>query len=179
MITTIIFVVVALSAIVVFIQAARRGLPVLTVADATAQTYDVDIEAFGNLLDSTQSEYVRQRLSRREFAWYRRERARVLIEYVTRISHNSAVLIGLAHHLRSETNEELLRQNEELLALAIRTRTYAIFALLLLYVNVRVPWLKASLEQLAGGYQAALQGFNTIELTFQKVHAPTLSAAQG
>lgn len=172
MITTLIIVVLAALGLIMIVQSARRGLPIRTLADASAQTQPVDMEAFTNLLDVSQQEYVRGRLSAREYAWYQRERSRVLIEYVERISHNSAVLIGLAHQLRSaESDAEFQRRNNDVLGLAIRTRTFALLALALLHISARAPWLATSLRQLAGGYQAARQGFDVLELTLARIHA--------
>lgn len=174
MITTLIIVALAALGLVVVVQSARRGLPVRTLADASAQTQPVDMEAFLNLLDQSQQDYVRSRLSKREYAWFQRERSRVLIEYVQRISHNAAVWIGLAHQLRvAESDPELQRQNADVLALAIRTRSYAMLAVALLRVSAHAPWLGTSLKQLAGGYQAAKHGYSVLELTFARLHATT------
>src|SRR6266702_4807613 len=125
MIATYILVVLSLVAVGSFVLVARFGVSeVRSEKDLDARTVPIDMEIVANLLDSEQIQYVRSRLSDQEFLSFERERAKVLIEYVKRISQNAALLVGFAHYSQAQQRDEA---RADLYTLALRVRAHSIW----------------------------------------------------
>src|SRR5579863_468647 len=71
------------------LQVSRRsvGLPV--------SIHPIDIEAFRNLIDSAEDEYLRRRLPPSEFRVVRRKRLRAMAAYVHTVGENAAALVRI------------------------------------------------------------------------------------
>jgi hypothetical protein len=133
---------------------ARYGAPgVYSEKELDARLLPVDLAAVANLYDSEQIEYVRSRLTRREFASYERARGKVLIQYVKRFFQNSGLLVGYAHHIDVEGSAGI---RSELLNRALTLRIESLRMLLLLYLKVCFPLLPIKLEALIFSYRLAI-----------------------
>src|SRR4051794_7273813 len=78
------------------VLAVRGGLSIGT-GDANESLQPVHLPALMNLLDESQQDYLRTRLSKQDFAKLQRQRNKALLVYVKRIASNSAVLMRHAH----------------------------------------------------------------------------------
>jgi hypothetical protein len=130
-----------------FYWTARHGTRNVTSdSQLESNSQPIDLEIFSNLLDLDQISYVRSRLSANEFAWYERERSRVILEYVKRISHNAALVIGYAHHLPRE------HQNDDLLALGLKVRFQCLWIMFLLNLKIIFPSTSVPIADLLTSY---------------------------
>src|SRR4051812_18427270 len=131
MITSYIVVLVSIAALASFLLVARFGFfRVRSEQEFSKRLIPIDVSIIENLYDPEQIAYVRSRLTHREFLQFERERSRVLIEYVRRISNNAALLVGLAHHLEGQGRVGL---SEGLFAVALRVRLQCIWTLTVLH----------------------------------------------
>jgi len=99
----------------------------------------VDVEAFRNLIDPDEEEYLRRRLHPAEFRKIQRARLRAAAEYISCAAHNAAVLLRVAEAARLSSDPQVARMAEELVENAIRLRLYAFQAIPRLYVAMIVP----------------------------------------
>ncbi len=72
-----------------------RNSSVNGVEDLAGRTRPVDLEAFRNLVDASEEDFLRASLSRREFRAVQRERTRAAVEYIRNSAHNAACLLRL------------------------------------------------------------------------------------
>ncbi len=72
-----------------------RNSSVNSVEDLAGRTRPVDLEAFRNLVDAGEEDFLRASLSRREFRAVQRERTRAAVEYIRKSAHNAACLLRL------------------------------------------------------------------------------------
>src|SRR4051794_29666192 len=94
----------------------------------------IDMQSFLNLVDHSEVEYLRSRLSHRDFQSLERKRSLVLVDYVSRVSHNASLLIGFAHYLGEDQ-----QQSRQLLAAALNLRAYSTYVIALLYLKYLLP----------------------------------------
>ena len=154
MIVNYIILVLSAVAVVSLLAIARAGVPkICSEEELEARILPVDLAALANLYDPEQIQYVRSRLTSREFALYEKERGRVLIEYVKRISANSALLIGFAHSV--ELNRATGSAGD-LLMLALKVRVRSLLTLALLYLKTLIPQASIELDGLVFSYRLAM-----------------------
>ena len=136
----VILVIAAILSFVVILYVARsRSLQISAGADLAHQIQPIDVEAFRNLLDPAEDDYLRQRLSAAEFRTVRRERLRAIAAYVQVAGRNAAVLVRIgqsAIHAHDAHTAEAARQ---LVDQALQLRYNAAFALLKIYVALAWP----------------------------------------
>jgi hypothetical protein len=113
----------------------------------------VDVEAFRNLIDPDEEEYLRNRLHPAVFRKIRRERLRAAAEYILCAAHNAAVLLSLAQAARSSPDPAVAAMAEKLIANAIRLRLYAFQAIPRLYVAMVFPVRRPSPVRVADRYE--------------------------
>lgn len=141
-------------AVVSLLAIARAGVPKISSERELAERIlPVDLTALANLYDPEQINYVRSRLTTREFAKYERERGRILIEYVKRISRNSALLIGFSHYIESTGVSSIAG---DLLVLALKVRLKSFLTLCLLYFKTLFPSASIKLDGLIFNYRLAM-----------------------
>src|SRR5439155_26076680 len=91
------FVLVLLSLIALLLMYAVRGKtsPVGELDDLVGRTRPVDIDAFRNLIDPAEEEFLRENMPPSDFRAVQRERLRASVDYVCCAAHNAAILVGL------------------------------------------------------------------------------------
>jgi len=157
--------------VLLFYWGRGRVRGVTSVADVTALTVPVDVKAMMNLLDPAQQIFLAARLSEKDFRMLQAERTKVLLEYVHRIAHNSAVLISLGHAAMTDVAEpQIAMQGQELVTLALRTRLLALTAMVMLYTSAHTPWLSTCLELSAGRYQSAREHVDALGRLLEASH---------
>ena len=94
MTTTIILVLVSLLALVCLLWLAKgRTVSANVLQNPTEHMRAVDVEAFRNLVDPDEEEFLRANLSPPEFRRIQRERLRAAVEYVSCAAQNAAILL--------------------------------------------------------------------------------------
>jgi len=164
MITTLLFVLVGLSAVLFLGRAVHgRTEPISSVAEATARMKQIDLPAFTNLIDPAQREYLRSRLSRHDFAYLERMRNRVCLEYVKRIADNATVLLSWGRSaLLSPELAAYKDEAREIVDAAMTVRLTALYAIAQLYLGVVMPSLELQVGSLLTKYQYAASRMTTI-----------------
>jgi len=90
----------------------------------------VDIEAFRNLIDPAQDEYLRHRLPAAKFRAVRRARLRAMAAYVAVAARNAAVLIHISQNALAANDPQTVEAARQLVNQALLLRRNAGFALL-------------------------------------------------
>ena len=149
------FVLVLLSLIALLLMYAVRGKtsPVGELDDLVGRTRPVDIDAFRNLIDPAEEDFLRENLPPSEFRAVQRERLRAAVDYVSCAAHNAAILVGLGEAARVSPDPKIAKAGEQLLDSALRLRLYAFLSIIRLYLGIVVPGARLSAGRLADNYQ--------------------------
>jgi hypothetical protein len=99
----------------------------------------IDVEAFRNLADPAEDDYLRQRLPASELRRVRRERLRALAVYVQIVAQNAAVLIHVGQSALNSGDSRATTAARELVDDALLLRRNAAFALFRIYIALAWP----------------------------------------
>jgi hypothetical protein len=113
----------------------------------------VDVEAFRNLVDPEEEEFLRANLAPAEFRRIQRERLRAAVEYVSCAAQNAAILLRLADAGRRSSDPTTAEAAEKLVNNALRLRLYAMQAIPRLYLNMIFPGARISPVRVAESYE--------------------------
>jgi hypothetical protein len=148
MIFSIILAILALSVPVIIRLARDRGTP-----PRLDQIRAVDLDAFRNLMDPEEEEYLRLNLSPADFRRIQRERLRAAVEYIQCAAFNAAVLMRFAEAARRSSDPATVQAAAKLIDNAIRLRTYAFQAVPKLYLAMVFPGRRFSPARVAESYE--------------------------
>src|SRR5215471_14106533 len=98
--TILIVLFVLLAALFVLRQVKGRASGIKSPEDLRTQLRVVDIDAFRNLTDRNEEEYLRSHLSRSQYRKIQRQRLRATLAYVSCVANNTAVLIRMGETAR-------------------------------------------------------------------------------
>jgi hypothetical protein len=107
--------------------------------ELAARLRPIDVDAFRNLIDEREEEYLRVHLPPREFRSIHRERMLAAVEYVWSASRNTSILISLGEAAKQSPDPAVVAAADKLLENALRLRLYAIQALPRMYVSMLFP----------------------------------------
>ena len=113
----------------------------------------IDIEAFQNLINPTENDYLRRRLPASEFRTVQRERLRAAASYIRVAGRNAAILIGVgqaALHASDPATSEAARQ---LVDNALLLRRNAAMALLRIHLALAWPQSALAAAPIVRGYE--------------------------
>jgi len=130
-----------------------RNSSVNGVEDLAGRTRPVDLDAFRNLVDAGEEDFLRANLSRREFRAVQRERTRAAVEYIRNSAHNAACLLRLGEAASRSGDPRIAEAGRRLIDGAARLRAYALLSSTWLYVRLLFPEGRLSYGQLADKYQ--------------------------
>ena len=149
---TLIVVALAILLLLLYVEGGRNS-SVNGVEDLAGRTRPVDLEAFRNLVDAGEEDFLRANLSRREFRAVQRERTRAALEYVRNSAHNAACLLRLGEAASRSGDPRIAQAGRQLIDSALRLRAYALLSNTRLYVRLVFPESRLSYGQLADKYQ--------------------------
>ena len=101
-----------------------------TLQTETGQLTEVDLEAFENLTDPEEEQYLRKNLSSAKFRRVQRTRLRAAKMYVAALSHNAVVLVAVGQTARSSADPAIAAAGQEIVQRAIRLRIWCLLSLL-------------------------------------------------
>jgi len=154
MITTVILVLAALATLFVLLRLARsRALAVRWLQEPGTHLRSVDLEAFRNLIDPSEEQFLRAHLPPAEFRSIQRQRVRAAVEYVSAVAHNAKVLLRLGQAARLSSDPSLAASGESLVETALQLRFTAFRSLALLYLRIILPGGHVSLSGVAERYE--------------------------
>jgi hypothetical protein len=136
----IILVVFAVLALIFIVRATvTRTLQVTDGGSLAGQIQPVDVEAFRNLIDPAEDEYLRRRLPSSEFRTVQRKRLRAMAAYVQLAGRNAAVLTRIGQAALAAGDAPTVEAAERLVDSALLLRRNAAFALIKIYVALAWP----------------------------------------
>jgi hypothetical protein len=119
----------------------------------TEHLQSVDVEAFRNLVDPGEEEFLRANLAPAEFRKIQRERLRAAVDYVFCAAQNAAILLQLADAGRRSSDPATAEAAEKLVNNALRLRIYALQAIPRLYLGMILPGVRISPVGIAERYE--------------------------
>lgn len=127
-------------------------------ADLSQQIQPVDVEAFRNLTDPAEEQYLREWLPPGDFRRIQRKRLRAAIEYATGVSHNAGVLLSLGQAARRSPDPAIVEAAGNLVNEALRLRFYSVLAIAKLWVRFAFPDAALQPSGIVDRYQHTTQG---------------------
>lgn len=127
-------------------------------ADLGQQVRPVDLEAFRNLTDPAEEQYLRDRLPPSEFHMIQRERLRAAIEYVGGVSHNAGVLLNLGQIARQNHHAPIAEAGRNLVDEALRLRLYSVLTISKLWMRFLFPDMVSQPSAIVDRYQHVAEG---------------------
>jgi hypothetical protein len=121
--------------------------------DLAGRTRPVDLEAFRNLMDPKEDDFLRSNLLPHEFRAVQRERALSAIDYILNTMHNAAVLLRLGEAATRSSNQSVALAGRQLAENAVRLRAYALLSVAKLGLRMVLPGARWSNGRLADTYQ--------------------------
>lgn len=129
----------ALALATILSVAVRRGLQVKENASLTAAIRPIDVEAFRNLINPAEDDYLRRRLPRAQFRLVRRERLRAMAAYVRVAGNNAAVLVRVGEAALASGDSQLAGAALQLVNDALLLRRNTTVALVRIYLALAWP----------------------------------------
>jgi hypothetical protein len=139
--------------------------------DLAGQTRPIDLQAFQNLTDPAQTEFLRRKLSRRDFITVQRQRNLAAVEYVRRIALNASILAQLGSAALSNPDPEVARAAQAMINSALRVRVLATMAMFKLYLESTLPGYTVS----AAGVFADYRRLTESATLFTRVQRPAFA----
>src|SRR5690349_10634557 len=141
----VILVLLAFLAVVFLVRVARvRAAANRDVADLTRQVRSVNVEAFRNLVDPAEEQFLRSHLPPPGFRKVQRQRLRAAAEYVHCASRNAALLARVGEAARLSPEPSVAEAGARLVETATQLRLFALPAMGRLYLGIVFPGLHVS-----------------------------------
>jgi hypothetical protein len=118
-----------------------------------AQIQPIDIEAFRNLVDPAEDEYLRRRLPPAQFRSVQRERLRAAAAYIQTAGRNAGVLVRLGQSAFNSSDTSTAAAARQLVERALLLRRNCAFALIRIYVALAWPNGGATAGLILAGYE--------------------------
>jgi hypothetical protein len=128
-----------LALIVILGISVSRSLQVSPKSGRALQLQPIDIEAFRNLVDPEEDEYLRRRLPASEFRAVQRQRLRAIGAYVQTAGRNAAILILIGQRALAASDAHTAEAARQLVNDALLLRRNAVFVLFRIYVALAWP----------------------------------------
>ena len=147
-------VIAAVLALVYILYVTHSGsLQVCENSTSETQLTPIDVEAFRNLVDPAEAEYLRRRLPAPEFRRVQRERLLATAAYVRVALRNAAILLRMAEGSLSSADADTAEAARQLVDQAFLLRCYATVAFVKIYVAWAWPTTFPGALPLLHGYE--------------------------
>jgi hypothetical protein len=121
--------------------------------DLAGRTRPVDIDAFRNLTDPKEDDFLRANLRPREFRAIQRERTRSALDYIRNTTHNAACLLRLGEAAARSADPRIAQAGRQLVDSALRLRAYTLLTRARMYLRLALPGTPLSYVKFADRYQ--------------------------
>src|SRR5258708_2848784 len=132
-----------LSLVLILRIAVSRSLQISASPNLPAQIQPIDVEAFRNLVNPTEDDYLRRHLSASHFRRVRRARLRATSAYVRAAGRNAAVLVRIGESALSTGDPRVADAARALVNDALMLRRNATF--LLIRIHIALAWPNSGL----------------------------------
>ncbi len=119
--------------------AVSRSLPARVNVSLETTIRPIDVEAFRNLINPAEDDYLRRRLPPTEFRSVRRARLRAVAAYVQVAGRNAAVLVRMGESALASGNPQFVESAQRLVNDALLVRRNATVALARIYIALAWP----------------------------------------
>jgi hypothetical protein len=143
--------------------------------DTCGEIRPVDVEAFRNLIDPAEAQFLRFNLPPPEFRKVQRERLRAAVEYISCAADNAKVVMRMGEAARHSPEPSVAEAGEKLVNTAIQLRAYAFQATLKLYLRMVFPEAQFAPVGLAENYER-MTGLMLLLGRMETVHRNVSSA---
>ena len=126
--------------------------------DLSKQVRSVDLEAFRNLTDPAEEQFLRERLPPAKFRAIQRERLRAALDYVSGVSHNASVLLSLGQAARQNPDAQIAEAGRVLVDEALRLRLYSVLTMSKLWFRFVFPDAAFQPSGIVDRYQHVSEG---------------------
>jgi hypothetical protein len=126
--------------------------------ELSKHTREVDLEAFRNLTDPEEEEFLRVNLPAVAFRAIQRQRLRAAIDYLAAVSHNAALLLHLGQSARRSADTRIAEAAQNLVDNALRLRLYSALAIGKLCLRIAFPGAVLQSAGIAERYQHMTEG---------------------
>jgi hypothetical protein len=113
----------------------------------------VDLEAFRNLVDPDEEQFLRENLPVRDFRDVQRKRLRAAVDYVSGVSDNAVILLRVGFAARRSPDPRIAEAGRELVDNALQLRLFSLMAIGKLYARIVFPGRSLETLGLASRYQ--------------------------
>ena len=153
--------IVALFVVAGFLYATRRHAAQLrSLEDFRARWNKVDVEAFANLIDPAEEDFLRSRLPARDFRRLQRQRLRVARDYLGRVGHNAQLMVQAGQIVLQHNSGPEAEATRAHIRDAMRLRTLVFQAQVSLTLQLAIPGYHAHLDQVLRVYNDTTHSFD-------------------
>jgi len=149
-------IIIAISAVValaiILRLALSRGLQISSGSSFSAKIRPLDVEAFRNLINPAEGEYLRCRLPRAKFRVVRRARLRAMAAYVQIAAGNAAVLVRIGEAALASGDPHMHQAARQLVNQALLLRRNTALALAKIYIALAWPTYGLAAIRIADHY---------------------------
>ena len=142
----------ALALVFILAVSVSRGLQV-SGRSLAGKIQPLDVEAFRNLVDPAEDDYLRRRLPASQFRAVRRERLRAMAAYVQVAGRNAAVLVRMGQSALATSDPRTAEAARQLVDSALLLRRNAAFALFRIYTALAWPNSGLAAAPVLDGYE--------------------------
>jgi hypothetical protein len=154
MILAIIIVICAVVALTIILSVAvTRSLQVKGSGGTAVAIRPIDIEAFRNLIDPAEEDYLRRRLPPPRFRAIRRQRLLAMAAYVSVASSNAAVLVRVAQSALASADPQVAAAARQLVNDALLLRRNTALALARIYLALAWPYSEFAAVRVVERYE--------------------------
>ena len=121
-------------------------------AERAEQLIPVDLDAFENLIDLDEEQFLKFNLSPPEFRQVQRSRLRAARVYVAALSGNAGILVGMGQSARLNPNPETAAAGAEIIQRALQLKVWCLLAMFRLSVALVFPTLFSPSTKIANQY---------------------------
>jgi len=149
---TLVAVALAVLLLLLYLEGGRR-FSLGQMEELEGRIHPVDLDAFRNLTDPQEEDYLRANLRPGQFRSIQRERCRSALDYIRNSAHNAAFLMRMGEAATRSEDPRVAHAGRQLVDAALRLRAYAMLSSLQLYARMAVPGARLSYGKLADNYQ--------------------------
>jgi hypothetical protein len=172
---TLVAVALAILLLLLYLEGGQNG-SVGRMEDLAGRTCPVDIEAFRNVIDPTEDDFLRANLTAREFRAIQRKRTRAALDYIGNTTRNAGLLLRLGEAAARSADPRVAVAGRQLVESALRLRAYALLSRTQLYARILLPGARFSYGKLADNYQHLSVLASQLALMQHSTQATRLSA---
>jgi hypothetical protein len=149
---TLVFVALAILFLLLYVEGGHNS-SVNRLEDLAGRTRPVDLDAFRNLMDPKEEDFLRANLLPRQFRAIQRQRLRAATDYIHNTAHNAAFLLRLGEAAARSGDPRIALAGRQLIDSALRLRAYALLSVAKMYLRMALPEARLSYGELAENYQ--------------------------